>query len=30
MFRERGCDEELLGLLQNAIGDKEDIDIAWE
>ena len=30
MFRERGCDDELLTLLQNAIGDKEDIDIAWE
>lgn len=30
MFRERGCDDELLGLLQSAIGDKEDIDIAWE
>jgi hypothetical protein len=30
MFRERGCDEELLALLESAIGDKEDIDIAWE
>lgn len=30
MFRDRGGDEQLLTLLQNAIGDKEDIDIAWE
>jgi hypothetical protein len=30
MFRERGCDAELLGLLEKAIGDQEDIDIAWE
>ncbi len=30
MFGEKGCDPELLALLRRAIGDKEDIDIAWE
>jgi processive 1,2-diacylglycerol beta-glucosyltransferase len=30
MFREAGCDEALLDLLTKAMGEAEDIDIAWE
>ena len=30
MFRERDCDPELLALLEKALGDSDDVDIAWE
>lgn len=30
MFREAGCDEALLDMLTKAMGEAEDIDIAWE
>lgn len=30
LFRDEGCDPELLTLLQTALGESEDMDIAWE
>jgi processive 1,2-diacylglycerol beta-glucosyltransferase len=30
MFREAGCDSALLDMLTKAMGEAEDIDIAWE
>lgn len=30
MFREKKCDEGLLKILQDALGDSDDTDIAWE
>jgi hypothetical protein len=30
MFREAGCDEALMDMLTKAMGESEDIDIAWE
>jgi processive 1,2-diacylglycerol beta-glucosyltransferase len=30
MFRDRGCDTELLDLLAGAMGDGDEIDVAWE
>lgn len=30
MFRDRGCDTELMNMLVKAMGDAEDLDIAWE
>lgn len=29
-FRDAGCPTELMDLLEKAIGDKDDVDIAWE
>lgn len=30
MFQEQGGDPALIALLRRALGDREDIDIAWE
>lgn len=30
MFRDRGCDTELLEMLTSAMGEADDLDIAWE
>lgn len=29
MFEEKGVDTELVRLLRNALGDREDMDIRW-
>lgn len=29
MFEEKGVDAELVALLRNALGDREDMDIRW-
>ena len=29
LFEEKGIDAQLLGLLQNALGDREDMEIIW-
>jgi hypothetical protein len=29
MFAEQGADPELLGLLQRALGDREEMEIEW-
>ncbi len=30
MFRDEGCDAALLDMLTKAMGDDEEMDIAWE
>ena len=30
MLKENGCDEKLLALLEGAMGDGDDVDVAWE
>lgn len=30
MLEARGCDAELLTLLKDAMGDKDELDIEWE
>lgn len=30
MFEQRGADENLIALLRDSLGDREDMDIRWE
>lgn len=30
LFREKGADPELLGMLENALGDEDDLEVEWE
>lgn len=30
VLRDSGADEALMGLLEQALGDREDVDVGWE